>query len=82
VRLLVENRVEAIAAAIITLAPAAAVVDSIQTVALRDLPQRPGSITQVDRLGEVVVAVGLWGCCGAVGLLGGLTWCEREPHSD
>ncbi|KAF8059367.1 radA [Scenedesmus sp. PABB004] len=47
VRLLVENRVDAIAAAVAALAPAALVVDSIQTVALRDVPGRPGSITQV-----------------------------------
>ncbi|KAF6260163.1 hypothetical protein COO60DRAFT_1700490 [Scenedesmus sp. NREL 46B-D3] len=47
VRLLVENRVESIAAAMVELAPAAVVVDSIQTVALRSLAQRPGSITQV-----------------------------------
>ncbi|WIA15824.1 hypothetical protein OEZ85_012579 [Tetradesmus obliquus] len=47
VRLLVENRVERIAAAIIEMAPAAVVVDSIQTVALRDLPHCPGTVTQV-----------------------------------
>jgi predicted ATP-dependent serine protease len=65
VRLLVENRVEAIAAAIVQLAPAAVVVDSIQTVALRDLAQRPGSITQVGlvnhRRVQFMEVLGAWG---------------------
>jgi predicted ATP-dependent serine protease len=63
VRLLVENRVESIAAAIVQLSPAAVVVDSIQTVALRDLAQRPGSITQVGgkEQGEVLMTLLLVG---------------------
>lgn len=52
VRLLVENRVEVIAGAMAALRPAAVVVDSIQTVALREVAGRPGSITQVRQEGE------------------------------
>lgn len=47
VRLLVDNRVEAVAEAAAELRPAALIVDSIQTVTLADVPGRPGSVSQV-----------------------------------
>jgi predicted ATP-dependent serine protease len=47
VRLMCESDVERIGAMLVEQQPAAAIIDSIQTMRLAQLPSRPGTVTQV-----------------------------------